>query len=403
MNSRRISILGSTGSVGVSTLDLIEQDDNARYSIVALTANQNAERLATQALKYKPEFVALADESQAEDLEKALHGSGITTGYGEEGVLHAASLNADWTMAAIVGFAGLKPTLKAIEQGHAVALANKEALICAGPLFMQAAKDSGATILPVDSEHNAIFQCFNWEHRDQIRRIILTASGGPFRQTAMSELACVTPAMALDHPTWSMGAKISIDSATMMNKGLEIIEACHLFNLDESQVDVLVHPGSIVHGLVEYADGGLLAQMGCPDMKTPIAHALAWPDRMSTQVERLDLASLGQLIFENPDHDRFPAINLARQAIRYGGLAPAIMNAANEVAVDAFLNNVIGFTDIVEVCSQVLKALSESDFETRTLSSFKELSLADHKARAMTEAILREMNTGLEAEGSMSC
>ncbi|KAA5801587.1 1-deoxy-D-xylulose-5-phosphate reductoisomerase [Alkalicaulis satelles] len=356
MSARTVTLLGATGSVGQATLDLIARAPEGAYDVMALTANTDAESLAAAARRVGARFCAVADERAGPALEAALAGTGVTWGAGPQAVLDAAAMEADWVMAAIVGAAGLQPTLAAVRRGACVALANKEALVCAGVMMLEEAARSGAVMLPVDSEHNAVFQAFDPAQRDQVRRIILTASGGPFRRADLETMRQASPAQAVAHPTWSMGAKISIDSATMMNKGLEIIEACHLFALPQEQVDVLVHPEAIVHGLVEYADGGLLAQMGCPDMRTPIAHALAWPARMETPVERLDLAQIGQLSFEAPDLERFPALALARGAFAAGGAAPAVLNAANEVAVAAFLSGQIGFLDITAVVSEALAA-----------------------------------------------
>lgn len=381
MSERKITILGSTGSVGVSTLSLLEQDYDDDYSIVALTANTNVEALVKQALAFRPQFVALADPSGQQKLADGLKDSGIAFGVGDEAILEAARMPTDWTMAAIVGAAGLNPTLEAVKQGQTVALANKEALVCAGPLFMEAAQDRGTTILPVDSEHNAIFQCLGSEKLSDIHRIILTASGGPFWQSDIQTMRDATPETALKHPTWSMGAKISIDSATMMNKGLEVIEACHLFGLEQDRVDVLVHPESVIHGLVEYTDGSWLAHLGSPDMRTPIAHALAWPKRMQTSVDRLDLSSVATLQFENPDPNRFPSLDLARKALKHDGTAPAILNAANEVYVQAFLEMRIGFRDIVDLTSKTLDAAIHGQFNVKTLRSFDDVLEADRWAR----------------------
>ncbi|TRO96107.1 1-deoxy-D-xylulose-5-phosphate reductoisomerase [Glycocaulis profundi] len=388
MSARSVTVLGATGSVGLATLDLIRTAGAERFSVTALTANTNAVELARLALELRPRFVALGDPAAAPDLAAVLDGSGIEWGAGEDAVAHAASLDADWTMAAIVGAAGLKPTLEAVRRGGAVAFANKEALVCAGQLFMQAASDSGARLLPVDSEHNAIFQVFDESRRAGIRRIILTASGGPFLHASADEMKAAKPGDALAHPIWSMGAKISIDSATMMNKGLEIIEACHLFALGHEKVDVLVHPESIVHGLVEYADGGLLAQMGAPDMRTPIAHALGWPDRLETSVARLDLAALGKLTFFAPDPDRFPALRIAREAFDAGGCAPAVLNAANEVAVQAFLNGQIGFLDIASTVSDALDRATRED--TPQLDDFDAVLACDAIGRRLAgDAVAR--------------
>ncbi len=383
MTARTVTLLGATGSVGRSTLDLIGSAPECAFDVVAMTANGNVEGLAEAARRFRPKFCAVADEEAGPALKSALEGTGIACGAGEGAVLDAAAMDAGWVMAAIVGAAGLKPTLEAVRRGAQVAFANKEALVCAGPLFMDAARRSGAALLPVDSEHNAIFQAFDEARRDGIRRIILTASGGPFRTASLEEMASMTPAQAVAHPTWSMGAKISVDSATMMNKGLEIIEACHLFDLPEDRIDVLVHPESIVHGLVEYADGGLLAQMGAPDMRTPIAHALAFPDRMETSVERLDLARLGTLSFFEPDPRNFPALDLARAAFRAGGCAPAVLNAANEIAVDAFLNGKIGFLDIAAVVSDALGEAERSGYSQIAPTDFEAVYAADAEGRRL--------------------
>lgn len=383
MSARTVTLLGATGSVGRSTLDLIGSAPDGAFEVVALTANDNVAGLAEAARRFRPRFCAVADAASGPALSQALAGSGIACGAGESAVLEAAAMDADWVMAAIVGAAGLKPTLEAVRRGVHVAFANKEALVCAGPLFMEASRRSGAALLPVDSEHNAIFQAFDERQRARIRRIILTASGGPFFNASAQTMAAAGPAEAVAHPTWSMGAKISVDSATMMNKGLEIIEACHLFALDEDRVDVLVHPESIVHGLVEYADGGLLAQMGAPDMRTPIAHALAYPDRMETSVDRLDLAALGRLSFLAPDPQRFPALELARAAFRAGGCTPAVLNAANEIAVAAFLNGKIGFLDIAAVVSDALEAAERSGLSAIAPTQFDAVYDADARARVM--------------------
>jgi 1-deoxy-D-xylulose-5-phosphate reductoisomerase len=398
MTARKVSVLGATGSVGRSTLDLIAAAPGGAFDVVALTANAKAEELAEAARRFQPRFCAVADPAAGPALKRALAGSGIACGAGESAVLEAAGMDADWVMAAIVGSAGLKPTLEAVHRGVHVAFANKEALVCAGPLFMDAARRSGATLLPVDSEHNAIFQAFDEAARASIRRIILTASGGPFRTASLETMAAAGPEQAVAHPTWSMGAKISVDSATMMNKGLEIIEACHLFGLSEDQVDVLVHPESIVHGLVEYADGGLLAQMGAPDMRTPIAHALAHPDRMETDVARLDLAALGALSFFAPDARRFPALDLARAAYRAGGCAPAVLNAANEVAVEAFLDGKIGFLDIAASVSDALDAADRSGYSRTAPTDFEAVYSADSEGRRLAgQAVSARQNERLKA------
>jgi 1-deoxy-D-xylulose-5-phosphate reductoisomerase len=354
---RTVSILGSTGSVGRSTVALLDAAAPGSFQVVALVAGRDATGLAEQARRLRPTIAVLADETAAPALQAALAGSGIRWACGRNAVLAASGLPADWTMAAIVGAAGLEPALAALARGGTLAVANKEALVCAGHLVLSAARDSGATLLPVDSEHNAIFQALDARDPSVIEKIILTASGGPFREATTERMARVTPEEAVRHPVWSMGAKISVDSATMMNKGLELIEAAHLFPVPEERIEILVHPQSTVHGLVQYADGSLLAQLGSPDMRTPIAHALAWPRRMHVDVPRLDLAALAKLEFFAPDTKRFPALRLAREALRAGPGATTILNAANEVAVGLFLARRLGFLDIAVVVEEVLAAL----------------------------------------------
>lgn len=351
--TRRVTILGSTGSVGRSTIDLVMREPE-RFPVEALTAQSNVALLAEQALQVKAKLAVIGDESLLAELRQRLAGSGIGTAAGARAIIEAAARPAEWVMAAIVGAAGLEPTLAAVRRGALVALANKESLVCAGELVMREAALYGATILPVDSEHNAIFQVFDFDAPESVDRVILTASGGPFRTLNLSEMREVTPAQAIAHPVWSMGAKISVDSATLMNKGLEMIEASFLFPVPESRIEVLIHPQSVIHSLVSYLDGSVLAQLGTPDMRTPIAVALAWPGRMATPATRLDLAAIAKLTFEVPDFARFPALNLARQALQTGGAAPTILNAANEVAVDAFLNGRIGFLDITRIVEQTL-------------------------------------------------
>lgn len=351
--TRTVSIFGATGSVGLSTLDLIRQHRDA-YCVVALTANGNAEKLAELAREFDAEFAVVAEDEAYPALEAALAGTRTEVAAGAAALIEAAKRNADWTMAAIVGCAGLPPTMAAIEQGKTVALANKEALVSAGDLMMAAVERSGATLLPVDSEHNAIFQCLSGAKLEQVRKITLTASGGPFRTFSIDQMREVTPAQAVAHPNWDMGAKISVDSATMMNKGLELIEAYHLFPVGLDRLDILVHPQSVIHSMVEYADCSTLAQLGSPDMRIPIASALAWPERIATNCQPLDLANIGQLTFEAPDTERFPALRLAREAVNEGGAKPAILNAANEVAVAAFLSGHIGFLDIAALVEATL-------------------------------------------------
>jgi 1-deoxy-D-xylulose-5-phosphate reductoisomerase len=350
---KRITILGATGSVGSSTLDLIERAPE-QFEVVALTANCDVDKLAAAAVRTNAKLAVVADRDCLERLCDALAGTGIEARGGAEAVCDAARMGADWTMAAIVGTAGLKPVMAALEAGGTVALANKEALVSAGDVMMAAAAAHGTTLLPVDSEHNAVFQCLDRTAPRGVRKIILTASGGPFRATPMEAMRAITPAQAVAHPNWSMGAKISVDSATMMNKGLELIEAFHLFPVEADQLDVLVHAQSVVHSMVEYVDGSVLAQLGTPDMRTPIAYALAWPERMATPYAPLDLAAIGRLDFEAPDLVRFPALSLAREALAAGGARPAILNAANEVAVAGFLGGRVGFLEIAAIVADTL-------------------------------------------------
>ena len=358
MSRRKVSILGATGSIGQSTIDLLAAAPD-RFEVVALTAASNFAQLATDARRVKARFAAVADERLLPELRRALDGSGIESGAGPSALAEAAAGEAEWVMAAIVGCAGLEPVMASIAAGKTIALANKEALVTAGALMTDAARRTGATILPVDSEHNAIFQCLAGQDVERVSRLILTASGGPFRTRSAEEMARATPAEAVAHPNWSMGAKISVDSATMMNKGLELIEAHYLFGLPSERLDVLVHPQSIVHSLVEYADGSVLAQLGPSDMRVPIAHTLAWPERMQTNVARLDLVAAGRLDFEAPDPKRFPALRLARQALEQGGAAPAVLNAANEIAVAAFLDGLIHFGDIAGLVEEALQTMDE--------------------------------------------
>jgi 1-deoxy-D-xylulose-5-phosphate reductoisomerase len=354
---RRVTILGSTGSVGCNTLDLIERKPEA-FAVEALTANGSAARLAEQAKRVRAKLAVVADESRYRELKDALSGTGIETAAGEQAVIDAAGRPADWVMAAIVGAAGLAPTLAAVRRGVIVALANKETLVCAGSLMTAEVVRHGATLLPVDSEHNAIFQVLDFDRLEAVDRIILTASGGPFHAMTRAAMAEVTPEQAIAHPNWDMGAKISVDSATMMNKGLELIEAHHLFGLPDARIEILVHPQSVVHSMVAYSDGSVLAQMGQPDMRTPIAFTLAWPERMTAPVARLDLAEVGQLTFEAPDSVRFPALHLARQALQTGDAAPTVLNAANEVSVRGFLDGRLGFLDIAAVVERTLEKMS---------------------------------------------
>ena len=361
MAIRRVSILGSTGSVGQSTLDIIRCAEPGQFQITALTANTNFELLAKQALEFQAEFVALADDTHYDSLKNLLSGTNIQIGVGTDGLKEASRCSADFVMASIIGAAGLEPTLEAIKQGVHIGLANKESLVCAGDLVMAEVEKSGAVLLPVDSEHNAIFQVLDNKHPEGVTRLILTASGGPFLNTPLNGLGTIKPEDALKHPIWDMGAKITIDSATMMNKGLELIEASYLFARPSSEIDVIIHPQSIIHSMVEYVDGSVLAQMGSPDMRTPIAYALAWPARMTAPVEQLNLAKVASLTFFEPDIEKFPALRICRQALETGGHATNILNAANEIAVAAFLKGEIGFleiTSLVEACMS--KLVSES-------------------------------------------
>lgn len=351
---KRISILGATGSIGKSTLDLIERSRDS-FEVEALTASVNVAALAAAARRTGAKLAVIADEGRLAGLKDALSGSGCRAAAGTSALVEAATADADLVMAAIVGCAGLRPTMAAVEAGKTVALANKEALVTAGELMTAAAQRHGATLLPVDSEHNAIFQCLAGSSGKDVSRIILTASGGPFRTSSPDEIRAATPAQAVAHPKWSMGAKISVDSATLMNKGLELIEAHYLFGLPSSRLDVIIHPQSVVHSLVEFLDGSVLAQLGSPDMRIPIAYALAWPERMETPAQRLDLAAIARLEFEEPDLERFPALRLAREALEEGGAAPAVLNAANEVAVASFLDGRIQFPEISDLVEKTLE------------------------------------------------
>jgi 1-deoxy-D-xylulose-5-phosphate reductoisomerase len=379
---KSITILGATGSIGTSTLDLINRNPQA-FEVIALTAHSDAEGLAAAARKCSARHAVIGDAGRYEALNAALAGSGITAAAGCDAVTEAAAMDADWTMAAIVGCAGMMPVLAALKRGKSVALANKEALVSAGALMMDAAKASGATLLPVDSEHNAIFQCLDRSAPAGVAKIILTASGGPFRTWSAEAMASVTPAQAVKHPNWSMGAKISVDSATMMNKGLELIEAWHLFGLPSARLDVLVHPQSVIHSMVEYVDGSVLAQLGSPDMRTPIAHTLAWPQRMETPSERLNLAQIARLEFELPDLERFPSLRLARSAMEAGGACPAILNAANEIGVAAFLDGKTGFCDISVIVERTLER-----YQPATPQSVEDVLMIDGEARRVARELL---------------
>ncbi len=382
---RRVSVLGSTGSIGQSTVDLLRRHRD-EFVIEALTANRNAVLLAEQAKALGARFAAVADPADYPALKEALAGSGIAAASGRAALVEAAERPADWLMAGIVGAAGLEPTLAAVRCGRIVAFANKEVLVSAGTLFMREVAAHGATLLPVDSEHNAIWQCFDFTRTDGIEKITLTCSGGPFRQRSYDEMRTATPAEAVAHPTWRMGAKISVDSATLMNKGLEIIEAHHLFRLPSEKIDTVIHPQSIIHGLVTYRDGSVLAHLGSPDMRTPIAYALGWPGRAAAPSKRLDLAEVGQLTFELPDPRRFPALRLAREALRAGTGAPTVLNAANETAVHAFLEERIGFLDIAATVERTLELLPGGRLES--LDDVYDLDKAARAAAARLIAAL---------------
>ena len=352
---RSITILGATGSIGASTIDLIKREPD-RYRVEAISAARNAGALAKIAREIGARTAVVAHDGAYRELKEALSGSGIEAAAGADALIEAAEQPADWVMAAIAGAVGLKPTLAAIERGATVALANKECMVCAGALFMRRAAASGATVLPVDSEHNAIFQALTAGPREGVRRVILTASGGPFRTWTQDAIRAATPEQALRHPNWSMGPKVTIDSASLMNKGLELIEAHHLFTLKPSEIDVLVHPQSVIHGMVEYTDGSVVAQLGSPDMRIPIAHCLAWPHRLEGPAPRLDLAQVRELTFEEPDLVRFPALALARRAMERGGAAPTVLNAADEVAVAEFIAGRISFLGIPGLVEATLDA-----------------------------------------------
>lgn len=382
---RSVTILGATGSVGRSTIDLIQRNRD-RFEVQALTAQQDVAGLAEAARTLNARKAIIGDPDRLHELVDALSGSGIEAHAGAEAIIEAAAEGADWTMAAIVGTAGLRPVMAALRAGGTVALANKEALVSAGALMTSAVREAGATLLPVDSEHNAIFQCFDGANARSVAKIILTASGGPFRTRSLDEMRHVTPAEAVKHPNWSMGAKISIDSATMMNKGLELIEAFHLFPLPPEAFEIVVHPQSIVHSLVEYVDGSVLAQMGAPDMRIPIAHALAWPERIATPCERLDLATIGTLEFEAPDPVRFPALRLARLALAEGGSRPAVLNAANEVAVTAFLASTIGFLDIATIVEETLAGT-----DAPPAASIDDVMIIDAEARRVALSLVQRL------------
>ncbi len=386
---RSVTILGATGSIGASTIDLIKREP-ARFRVEAVSARRNATALAKLAREVGARVAVVADPDFYGALKDALAGSGIEAAAGEDALVEAAERPADWVMAAISGSIGLKPTLAAIERGATVALANKECLVCAGAFFMRRAAAAGATVLPVDSEHNAVFQALGAGRREDVKRVILTASGGPFRTWSLEAIKAATPEQALRHPNWSMGPKITVDSASLMNKGLELIEAHHLFALKPSEIDVLVHPQSVVHGLVEFRDGSLLAQLGSPDMRIPIAHCLAWPQRIDGSAARLDLAQVRELTFEEPDGVRFPALALARQAMETGGAAPTVLNAADEVAVGEFIAGRIPFPAITALVEATLNAAATRGLLAEPNGLDAALAI-DHVARSLALALLPEI------------
>jgi 1-deoxy-D-xylulose-5-phosphate reductoisomerase len=380
---RKIAILGATGSIGKSTLDLVERSPG-RFEVTAVSASTNSEALADIARRTGAKLAVVADERRLADLKALLADTDCKAAAGEEALLEVAAGDANLVIAAIVGCAGLRPTMAAVEAGKTVALANKEALVTAGALMTDAAARRGATLLPVDSEHNAIFQCLAGSRAEDVSRIILTASGGPFRTASAELIGAATPAQAVAHPNWSMGAKISVDSATLVNKGLELSEAHYLFGLPSQRIDILIHPQSVIHSMVEFIDGSVLAQLGSPDMRIPIAYALAWPERLETPAQRLDLASVARLDFEEPDVERFPALRLAREALERGGAAPIVLNAANEVAVATFLEGRMRFPEIPRL---VEEALHEAEFvNPRSIEDVLEI---DRTTRGRVEAAMK--------------
>ena len=394
MIHRRISVLGSTGSVGCSTLDLMDQAENAgsaTFEVEVLTGGANIARLAEQARRWRPKLAVTADPARLDDLRDALSGTGVDVAAGDEAIVEAATRSVDIVMASIVGAAGLKSTWAAAGTGATLALANKESLVCCGPALIARVRANGGRLIPVDSEHSAIFQVFPTEAPERVARLILTASGGPFRATPLSAMAAITPEQAVAHPNWSMGAKISVDSATMANKGLEMIEAAYLFDTPAERIDVVVHPESIIHSLVEFVDGSTLAQMGPPDMKTPIACALAWPDRLAWPAPKLDLAALGWLTFEAPDETRFPALKLARQALREGGIMPTVFNAANEVGTYAFLDRKLGFLNIAAVVAETLERVTKTGVVSGSDDACVAALAVDAQARRVAETIVADL------------
>ncbi|MCP4328808.1 MAG: 1-deoxy-D-xylulose-5-phosphate reductoisomerase [Alphaproteobacteria bacterium] len=386
--ARSVTILGSTGSIGTNTIDLIENGEGC-YRIAALTAHQSAETLVEQARRLKPEIAVIADPAKYSALKEGLAGTDIEIAAGPEALVEAAQRPSDFVMAGIVGYAGLAPTLAAVRRGVTVGLANKECLVCAGDIVMAEVEQANGTLLPVDSEHSAIFQVFEFDQAHTVSRVILTASGGPFLNRARVELTNVTPAQAVAHPNWDMGAKISVDSATMMNKGLEVIEAHHLFPVEDEKIEIVVHPQSVIHSMVEYVDGSVLAQLGTPDMRTPIAYALGWPSRISSPSAKIDFMAAGDLTFQAPDDEKFPAIRLARTALEAGGSMPVTLNAANEIAVRAFLDGEIGFLDITDVIDATLDNSSNT-----ALDSLDTVVAMDIEGRRLaTEQVKRISNS----------
>jgi 1-deoxy-D-xylulose-5-phosphate reductoisomerase len=386
---RSVTVLGATGSIGDSTMDLL-RGARDRYRVEALTGNSNVQGLAKLAREFNVRFAAVADPARLSELREALAGTAIACGAGESAIIEAAARPADWVMAAVSGAAGLKPALAAVDRGATVALANKECLVCAGDFFMERAAKAGACILPADSEHNALFQALASGNRDELVRVIITASGGPFRTWSAADIEQATLAQALKHPNWSMGQKITIDSASMMNKGLEVIEAAYLFSLKPDEIDVLVHPQSIIHGMVEFADRSVVAQLGAPDMRIPIAHCLGWPDRIKGPSARLDLAKIGQLTFEAPDFQRFPGLRLAYEALRTGQGATTVFNAANEVAVAAFIAGKIRFGAIARLVEATIDSWIRSS-NLAPLHSADEAIAVDHNARNLAASLLPQI------------
>jgi len=387
--ARVVSVLGATGSIGDSTMDLLRRARD-RYRVEAITANSNVAALAKLAREFDVRFAAIADDAKLGELREALSGTGIECGAGERAVIEAAARPADWVMAAVSGAAGLKPALAAVDRGTTIALANKECLVCAGDIFMRRAAEAGANILPADSEHNALFQALSSGNREELTRVIITASGGPFRTWSKTDIENATLEQALKHPNWSMGQKITIDSASMMNKGLEVIEASYLFALTPDEIDVLVHPQSIIHGMVEFSDRSVVAQLGAPDMRTPIAHCLGWPERIQGPAAPLDLAKIRQLTFEAPDFDRFPALRLAYDALRTGRGATTVYNAANEIAVAAFASGQIRFGAIARLVEATLEQWIGKG-NLAPLNSADDAISVDHNARNLAKSLLPEI------------